>query len=87
MPEEEAPSCDVAACDTFCSMGGDCNYDAVDAADCVTDCLDACDDGFADDGDAGIMACMQENLGDAWCDNGLLDACCAELDGWSDFCE
>lgn len=84
-PEEES-TCDVSACDTFCNLGGDCNYDAVDAANCVTDCLDACDDGFSDEEDAVVMDCMTEQLGDVWCETGLLDKCCAEVDAWSDLC-
>ncbi len=84
---EPSYACDIQECESFCYGGGKCSYDEGEEQHCVNDCLDACDDGWADDGDDAIMSCMAEHIGDVWCDAGLLDKCCSELDGWSDFCE
>lgn len=78
--------CDIYACESFCNYGGSCGYDEGSESQCVTDCLESCDDGFNDDVDAAVMACVDDAIADPWCADGVLDKCCTQIDGFSDLC-
>jgi hypothetical protein len=81
-----APGCEIAECQSYCDFGGACAFEEGAANECVNDCLDRCDDGWSDEGDAAIIECVSTSFPDSWCESGLLESCCHELDGISDFC-
>lgn len=87
--EEEVETdvgCDIYACENFCNYGGSCGYEEGTEGQCVTDCLESCDDGFSDEVDAAVMDCVDAEIADPWCTAGVLDKCCTQIDGFSDLC-
>ena len=86
--EPEEPACDVAACQLYCDRGGSCAHEEGSAAsECVTDCLDACNDSPSADANLQVIGCVVENTPDVWCDGGLLDSCCHEVTSSSELCQ
>lgn len=87
-PVEEESPCNYDACWWYCADAGSCAYDSTDASSvCINDCLDVCSDGFLDEKDLEVMSCVEENVGDPACLDGLLESCCERTGGFSDFCE
>jgi hypothetical protein len=91
-PDAEAPAaanepCTYDACYWFCYEAALCSYDAGTAHSvCINECLDTCGDGYGDEEDAEVMACVDENEADYLCTDGLLESCCERTGGFSDLC-
>jgi hypothetical protein len=88
VPGVDYDTCDKNTCLMFCGDAYHCAFEeGTSESACINDCLATCGDGWADDDDLAVMACARENDVDLYCDDGLLESCCARFDGTSDFCE